>query len=73
MQKYRHSFSMMGLFSGSSEGLTATWALVNIFPSLSGGHIRAAISPKHLIASIRDEFGTTKLLRISGISWVSNM
>lgn len=59
---------MIGLFSGLSPGLTDSEALVNILPSPSGGHMRAAISPKHLIASILEELGTTKLFRIKGIN-----
>jgi hypothetical protein len=71
-QKKRQSFSRFGLFSGLSAGFDPDFA-VRTFPSLSAGTKRAAISPKHLIASMREVFGTRKLLSIRGINSVSKM
>ena len=47
--------------------------LIKILVSLSTGVNRAAISPKHLIASILELAGTKKFCRINGISSVSKM
>lgn len=47
--------------------------MVNILDSLSVGVKRAAISPKHLMASILEVLGTTKFCRIKGMSSVSKM
>jgi hypothetical protein len=47
--------------------------LVKIFDSLSTGVNSAAISPKHLMASILELYGTKKFCRIKGISSVSKM